>query len=90
MTEDVIDAFYEQVTKSAVLPLKELLKELEDKGGDTDYEVQFVADLYSRLIVSVYMGFQPILLAEDAEDSAFKLMRMAGVEMEERVDEGDE
>jgi hypothetical protein len=36
------------------------------------------------------MGFQPILLAEDAEDSAFKLMRMAGIEMEERVDEGGE
>jgi hypothetical protein len=29
------------------------------------------------------MGFQPKLLANDAEESAFKLMELTGIEMEE-------
>ena len=92
MTEDVVDesdTFPEQVTKAAVYPLKELLKELELNHGDVDYEVQFVADLYARIIVAVYMGFQPKLLANDAEESAFRLMELSGVEMEEVENDAD-
>ena len=92
MTEDVVDesdTFPEQVTKAAVYPLKELLKELELNHGDVDYEVQFVADLYARIIVAVYMWFQPKLLANDAEESAFRLMELSGVEMEEVENDAD-
>jgi hypothetical protein len=74
------ETFYKEVTKRATTILKELLLELELKYGDKEHELDFVADLYSRLVTCVYMGYQPKLLANGAEDAAFLMMKMANEE----------
>ncbi len=91
MTEETETVpFYDGVTQKASIILQELLKELELKGGDRDYEAEVVANTYARLIICVYMGFQPKLLASDAEESAFKLMELTGIEMEKvEADDAD-
>ena len=75
--------FVDKVRNRAAECLKPLLQELEFRHGDEEHEVEYVGDLYARLIVAVYMGFQPKLLANDAEECAFKLMELTGIEMEE-------
>lgn len=61
----------------AVNVLKALLQELEDKWEDEQYETEFLGDLYARMIVSIYLGFNPRDMAEDAEGGALRLMKVA-------------
>ena len=71
----------EAVNKVAADLLPILLANLEKAGEDKDllklYEVDFLGDLYARMIVSVYMGYYPSRMADDAEDAALKLFEMA-------------
>jgi hypothetical protein len=93
MTDELENAptdFADKVKERAAVCLQTLLQELEFRHGESDYEVEYVGDLYARMIVAVYMGFQPKLLANDAEESAFKLMELTGIEMEEvEADDAD-
>jgi hypothetical protein len=93
MTEEVKNAptdFADKVNSRAIECLQPLLQELEFRHGDEEYEAEYMGDLYARLIVAVYMGFQPKLLANDAEECAFKLMELTGIKMEEvEADDAD-
>jgi hypothetical protein len=92
MTEELKNAptsLVEKVNLRAVECLEPLLQELEFRQGDEEHEVEYIGDLYARLIVAVYMGFQPKLLADDAEGAALKLMKLTGIEMEEVEDDAD-
>ena len=64
---------------SRVLPI--LLADLEEASEDTDaqkqYEIDFLGDLYARMVASVFMGYYPSRMAGDAEDAALKLYEMA-------------
>ena len=74
---------HEAVNQHAVATLEVLLKESEGKWGDEEYETEFLGDLYARMIVSVYMGYFPQKMGEDAEAGAMRLMKASGVDMEE-------
>ena len=77
------EAKHEAVNRHAVAALEVLLKESEGKWGDEDYETEFLGDLYARMIVSVYMGYFPQKMGEDAEAGAMRLMKASGVDVED-------
>ena len=57
--------------------LEKLHQVPEDEEALKQYEIDFLGDLYARMIVSVFMGYRPDRLAKDAEDSAYKLFEIA-------------
>lgn len=79
--DEKLAAKVETVNKVAAELLPILLADLEEESKNKDtlgqYEIDFLGDLYARLIVSVYMGYYPSRLAEDAEDAALRLFEMA-------------
>lgn len=82
--EECTEERHKAVNLHAVNVLQVLMKELEGKYGDDQYETEFLGDLYARLIVSVYMGFHPQEMAKDAEAGALRLIKMsAGEEIED-------
>ena len=85
--EECTEEKHKAVNLHAVKVLEVLMKELEDKYGDEQYETEFLGDLYARLIVSVYMGFRPQKMAKDAEAGALRLMKAAGADFEGDEDE---
>ena len=84
MSEECSEEKHGAVNKHAVTVLEVLLKDLEDKHGDEQYEIEFLGDLYARMIVSVYMGYFPEKMGKDAEEGATRLMKLSGVDMEEK------
>ena len=70
MTED---EKVEAINKNAAVVLESLLKECEEK---TLNEIDFLSDIYARLIVASIIGFSPLSLAETAEEAADKLFKM--------------
>ena len=64
---------------SRVLPI--LLADLEEASEDTDaqkqHEIDFLGDLYARMVASVFMGYYPSRMADDAEDAAHRLYELA-------------
>jgi hypothetical protein len=71
----------EAVNKVAAELLPILLANLE-KASESEkllnlYEVDFLGDLYARMVVSVYMGYYPSRMADDAEDAAHRLYELA-------------
>lgn len=81
--EECTEERHKAVNLHAVEVLKVLLKDLEGKHGDEQYETEFVGDLYARMIVSVYLGFNPQEMAQDAEAGAIRLMEMKMVGYED-------
>jgi hypothetical protein len=75
--EECTEERHKAVNLHAVKVLEPLMKELEEKYGDEQYETEFLGDLYARLIVSVYMGFRPQMMAKDAEAGALRLIKMS-------------
>jgi hypothetical protein len=73
----------EAVNKVAADILPMLLADLEEATADKDlrkqYEIDFLGDLYARMVVSVFMGFYPEIMGEDAQSAALRLIKMAGV-----------
>ena len=84
MSEECSEEKHAAVNKHAVTVLEVLLKDLEDNYGNEQYEVEFLGDLYARMIVSVYMGYFPEKMGKDSEESATRLMKLSGVDMEEK------
>jgi hypothetical protein len=82
--EDELDIRRQAVNKAAAEVLPMLLADLEEATADKDlrqqYEVDFLGDLYTRMIVSVFMGFYPEVMGEDAQGAALRLTKMAGEE----------
>jgi hypothetical protein len=82
--EDELDIRRQAVNKAAAEVLPMLLADLEkaQEGKDTlpQYETAFLGDLYARMIVSVFMGFYPEVMGEDAQGAALRLIKMAGEE----------
>lgn len=78
---DELDLRRQAVNEIAAKQLPMLLADLEEATADKDllpqYEIDFLGDLYARLITSVFMGYHPHRLAEDAEDNAYKLFELA-------------
>lgn len=74
---------HKAVNQHAVASLEVLLKDAEGKWGDEDYEIEFLGDLYARMIISVYMGYFPKKMGKDAEESAMRLMKASGVDVED-------
>ena len=80
MLDDELDVRRQAVNEIAAKQLPMLLADLEEATSDKDlreqYEVDFLGDLYARMIVSVFMGYYPSRMADDAEDAALKLYEM--------------
>jgi len=72
--DDELDVRRQAVNEVAAEVLPMLLADLE--AGEMN-EVDFLGDLYARMVVSVYMGYYPSRMAGDAEDAALKLYEMA-------------
>lgn len=83
MSKECSEEKHEAVNRHAVAALEVLLKDLEGKFGDEEYETAFLGDLYARMIVSVYMGYFPEQMGKDAEAGAIRLMEASDVDMEE-------
>jgi hypothetical protein len=81
MMTDELDLKRQAVNEVAAKQLQMLFGDLEEAHKDNDllpqYEIDFLGDLYARLIVSAYMGYRPNRLANDAEDAALKLFERA-------------
>lgn len=80
LSED-IDQLHQKVNRVAVKQLPMLLADLAEALGDENlleqYEVDFLGDLYARMIVSVYMEFFPDRMARDAIDAQKRLNKLA-------------
>jgi len=92
-TEDAeLDTRTEAVNKVAAEVLPMLLADLEEATADKDllsqYEIDFLGDLYARMVASVYMGYYPSRMADDAEDAAYKLYELAK-EHDDDADQGN-
>ena len=83
MSKECSEEKHEAVNRHAVAALEVLLKESEGKWGEEDYETEFLGYLYARMIVSVYMGYFPQKMGEDAEAGAMRLMKASGVDVED-------
>ena len=72
--DDEEDTKTEAVNKIAVDLLPILFADLEkaNEDNDTHYEINFLGDLYARMVVSVFMGYYPSRMAGDAEDAAYR------------------
>jgi hypothetical protein len=90
--DDELDIRRQAVNEIAARQLPMLLADLEEATADKDlreqYEVDFLGDLYARMIVSVFMGFYPEVMGEDAQGAAIRLIKMAGEE-DYDTDKGD-
>ena len=79
--DDGLDKRTEAVNKVAAELLPILLANLEKAGEDEKilnlYEVDFLGDLYARMVASVFMGYYPSRMADDAEDAAHRLYELA-------------
>ena len=71
----------EAANKVAADLLPVLLANLEKASEDEKllklYEADFLGDLYARMVVSVFMGYWPSRMADDAEDAAHRLHELA-------------
>lgn len=71
----------EAVNKVAADILPILLADLEEDSKDVDTreqnEITFLGDLYARMVASVFMGYYPSRMADDAEDAAYRLYELA-------------
>ena len=80
LSED-IEHRHQEVNRVAIKKLPMLLADLElvweEKHLVEQYEVDFLGDLYARMIVSVYMGFFPDRMAKDAMDAQKRLNELA-------------
>lgn len=78
--EDLPTDLHKEVNAVAVKQLPMLLDELrvawEDENLLVQHEVDFLGDLYARLIVSAYMGFLPDRMARDAIDATERLNKL--------------
>ena len=92
MSGDKLDVKRRAVNEVAAEQLPMLTAELEEAMADKDlqeqYEIDFLGDLYARMIVSSFMGFYPSRMANDAEDAALKLFEMAK-EHDDDADQGN-
>lgn len=81
INDDELSTRTEAVNKIAAELLPILLADLEEAHKDKDllsqYEIDFLGDLYARMVVSVFMGYYPSRMADDAEDAAYKLYELA-------------
>jgi len=77
--DDEEDTKTEAVNKIAVDLLPILFADLEKANEDNDsqHEINFLGDLYARMVVSVFMGYYPNIMAKDAERAAYKLFELA-------------
>jgi hypothetical protein len=79
--DDELDKRTEAVNKIAAELLPILLANLEKASEDKDllklYEIDFLGDLYARMVASVFMGYYPSRMADDAEDAAHRLYELA-------------
>ena len=72
--DDELDVRRQAVNEVAAEVLPMLLADLE--AGEMN-EIDFLGDLYARMVASVFMGYYPSRMADDAEDAALKLYEMA-------------
>ena len=79
--DDELSHRTEAVNKVAADILPILLANLEKASEDERllklYEVDFLGDLYARMVASVFMGYYPSRMADDAEDAAHRLYELA-------------
>jgi len=79
--DDELDKRTEAVNRIAAKLLPILLADLEKASGDEKllklYEADFLGDLYARMVVSVFMGYWPDVMGEDAVGAAYRLCELA-------------
>ena len=79
--DDELDVKREAINEVAAKVLPMLLADFEevsvDKNLQHPYEIDFIGDLYARMVTSVFMGYYPTNMAEDAEDAAHRLYELA-------------
>jgi hypothetical protein len=61
--------------------LPTLLADFEEVSADKDlqhqYEIDFIGDMYARMVLSFFMGYNPSRIANDAEGAAYRLYELA-------------
>ena len=79
MLEDELDVRCQAVVKLAVKQLPILLADLEKVAGDKEllqqYGVDFLGDLYARMVVAAVMGFYPERIGKEAEDAVERIIK---------------
>jgi hypothetical protein len=79
--DDELDKRTDAVNEVAAELLPILLANLEKASEDKDllklYEIDFLGDLYARMVVSVFMGYYPDVMGEDAVGAAHRLHELA-------------
>jgi hypothetical protein len=79
--DDELDKRTEAVNEVAAKVLPMLLADFEevltDKNLQHPYEIDFLGDLYARMIVSVFMGYYPDVMGEDAIGAAHRFHELA-------------
>lgn len=75
-TEEQFEAINKQARKS----LKRLLKQHEKTYANKEYEWEFIGDLFARMIVASYMGYNPEGLGQEADRAGKRIVELSGAE----------
>jgi hypothetical protein len=79
-TEEELDNRHHAVNEVAAKQLPMLLADLEEVLKDKDlldqYEIDFLGDLYARMIVAAYMGYCPDLMGAEAIEATERLVKL--------------
>jgi len=68
------------INKQAAKSLKRLLKQHEKNYASKEHEWEFIGDLFARMIVASYMGYNPEELGQDADKAGQRIIELAGAE----------
>lgn len=81
ITEEDLDKRHQAVNQFAAKQLPMLLADLEKAYKDKElldhYETEFLGDMYARMIVAAYMGFNPEAMGADATEGKNRLVKLA-------------
>ena len=81
---------FELIHKQAVTALGELLDGYDKLHGNEEEEVIFMGNLFANMIIATYLGYYPEKLGREAEEAAIRLMKEAGVSLEEVEQDGQD
>ena len=77
MNEDKRNAVNNHAAEVLGSLLAEAEKAQEDESNLDQYEIEFLGDLYARMITSVFLGYFPNIMGQDAVEAAHRLNDIA-------------
>jgi hypothetical protein len=76
-SEEKAQAINEVAAKQLALLFPDLYEAVNDKDLLEQYEIDFLGDLYARMIMAAYMGYCPDLMGADAIEGKDRLVKLA-------------